>query len=138
MLTVSGWTAHGRVDFAGPGGGDFGLRQPAVRAAKQHGAGKVRVLDAVAVGHEDVAHAQQGQVLEDFVPQRTGADDEEFRRGQSLLVPPTDQSQTGEAVLIGRVFDGKQVRHAIVSVAVRTGMVMPEAFRFRDNSTDDI
>ena len=71
--------AHAGVDFAGPGGGDVGLRQPAVLAAKRDGAGKVRVLDAVAIGHQDVADAQEGQVLEDLVPQRPGADDQEFR-----------------------------------------------------------
>ena len=55
----------------------------------------------------DVADAQEGQVLEDLVAQGPGADDEELRLRQPLLVPPTDQSQAGEAVLIGRVFDGR-------------------------------
>ena len=78
MLVVSGCTRMPRIDFAGPGGGHVGLRQSAVFAAKENGAGKVRVLDAVAIGHQHVADTQQGQVLEDLVSQGPGPDDEEL------------------------------------------------------------
>ena len=46
------------------------------------------------------------------LPKAPCADDEETGGGQAVLVPPTDEPQAREAVFIGRVFDGEQVRHA--------------------------
>ena len=47
-----------------------------------------------------MAHAQQRQVLEDLVAERSRADHQDPRRGQTLLVPPTDEAEPGEPVFV--------------------------------------
>jgi len=57
------------------------------------------VLDVVHVHDEDGADADEGQVLEDLVPQCAGADDEHPRLGEAVLVPPLDKPLAVEAPL---------------------------------------
>ena len=59
-----------RVNLGSPLGGDLGLGPAAIALTEQDRPRQVRVLDPIAVGHENPAHPQKCQVLEDLVPQR--------------------------------------------------------------------
>ena len=56
------------------------------------------MLDGVQVDDEYPAQAQQGQVLQDFIPQGAGADDQHPGSLEPLLFPPLDEPEAGEAV----------------------------------------
>ena len=88
------------VQLAGAERGDLGLGAAAVLGPEQHRARQVRRLDDVQVDHVDRAQADQRQVLQDLVAQRTGADDEHPRRLEPLLPPPGDQPQAAVSVQV--------------------------------------
>ena len=102
---------HVGIDLARPLGGDGGLRLPAVAGPKQDRARQVRVLDRVEVGDEDVADAQQRQILEDLVADRPRADQEHLAPREPLLVPPADQPESREAVVVRQFAELQGVGH---------------------------
>src|SRR5262245_18180403 len=67
------------------------------------------MLDLVPVGNEDIANAEERQVLEDFIPQGAGTDHHDLGSRQPLLVPPADQIEAGETT--GRVI-GFELQHS--------------------------
>ena len=86
------------------------LLRPQVGLAEQHRARQVRAFDPIAVGDEHVpADAQQCEVLDDLVAERAGADHQHAGRGEPLLVPPRDQPEAGEAVVVVAAAAGVQV-----------------------------
>ena len=79
-----------RIDLFRASRRDFGFRTTDVRFAIQHGSRQVRVLDPIQVRDEDVADAEQCEVLDQLIANRAGPDDQHFRLGQALLIPPAD------------------------------------------------
>ena len=81
--------------------GDGGLGLAVVPLAIEDGARQVGVLDAVEVGDEETADAQETEVLDDFVAQGPGANDQHAGGGKFTLIPPVDEAQPVEAIVAG-------------------------------------
>jgi len=73
------------IDQARALDGTFGLGAALVTLAEENGAAQVAQFHVVQVGDHQMAHAKEGEVLDDFVAQRAGADDEPPRARQRLF-----------------------------------------------------
>ncbi len=91
--------AHVRVDVLGRLRGYFGFSATIVVRPVENGAGQVRVFYRVQIGDEDVADAEECEILDDLVAECAGTDDHHFCGRQLLLVPPRYQAEPGKAVI---------------------------------------
>ena len=89
-----------RIQLLNRLGRHLGLRTPAVARTEQYRARQVGSLDQIEVDHEQLAHADQRQVLQHFIPQRPGADDQHAGLTQPILIPPRDQPQPRVTVVV--------------------------------------
>jgi len=97
---LSGLHAHIGVEPPHGLGRHDGLGPPRILVGEQHAARQVGVLDGVEIEDEDLADAQQSEVLADLVAQSPGADHHDPSATEALLIPPGDQTQPRIAVLI--------------------------------------
>src|SRR5437588_5009746 len=71
-----------------------------VVAAVEHGARKVGFFNTIEINNDDSLEAQQRQVLQYLVAQSAGPDHHHACFADFFLVPPGDQAQTAEPVLV--------------------------------------
>ncbi len=95
---------HFRIKVLHAGGGYFGFFTAGVAFTVEYGAAEISQLDRVEIGDEDVPNPHEGEVLEHLVAKRAGADNEHFRGGDLLSLPPRDQLESAHAI-------GLQVGH---------------------------
>ena len=105
--------AHAGIDFTSPRGGDIGLGQAAVLAAEEDGAGRFEFSMRSRSATTTLPTPSRARFLRISLPKAPAPMTRNLAAAKPLLIPPTDQSQPGEAVFIGRVMDGEQVRHAM-------------------------
>lgn len=98
-LGVNAFLGAGYSGGAGGAGGDGGLGLAVVGGAVEDRSGEVGVFDGIEVGDEDISDAEEREVFEKLVAERAGADHENFRVLQTVLVPPRDEPEAVEAVL---------------------------------------
>jgi hypothetical protein len=99
-VAVKEGDVHLGVNFFCRARGDGGFEIAGVGFAVEHRAGEVGVFDAIFVGDEEVADAEEGEVFDDLVAEGAGADEEDFGGGEFLLIPPGDEAEAVEAVVL--------------------------------------
>src|SRR5262249_51202720 len=104
-ISVQGRYFHVRVDSQHAGGRDVSFAVPAVFGAEEHAAREIGRFDLVEVDDKDMPHSEQGEILEDFVSQGAGADDEHAAGTESILVPPRNQPHSRISIFFVEVED---------------------------------
>src|SRR5690242_7457131 len=87
------------IDFLRALGSDFGLESAGVRFAIQDRSREVRVFDAILIRDEDVADAEQREVLDDLIAKRADPDHHHLRGRELLLIPPADETKAIESIV---------------------------------------
>lgn len=94
------------VDIFGAAGGDVGFVLAVIRGTVENGAAEVGVFNAVHVGDEETANAEEGEIFDDFIAEGAGTNDKDAGVGEFLLIPPVDEAQAGEAIVGGGDVEG--------------------------------
>ncbi len=89
-----------RVDGFGAGSRHLGLAAVVIRFAEEDGTAEVGRLDLVEVHDEQMADPHQGEVLDDLVAQRAGADHHDLGILNLLLLPPGDELEGAQPVFV--------------------------------------
>ena len=103
--------AHVGVELTHPRDGDGRFRRAFVVVAEEHTAREIALLDDVHVVDEDFTDPGKRQRLQNFVPERARANDENPGRAYPFLIPPGDELLAMVATVGGRsAFDEVAVR----------------------------
>src|SRR5262249_32637902 len=92
---------HFRVNLPGGSSRTKSLGLAFIRFAEQDRAAEVAQLDLIHIRNDDVTNAQQREVLEDFIPQRPGANDHDPGTQNDRLGPPLDLWHPRKATRLG-------------------------------------
>jgi len=93
------------IDFPGTLGADLRLAPPAILGAKQHRTRQIGILDRVQIDDNHVADPEEGEVLEHLVANRSHTNQQHPGFCKPLLLPPSDQVETGESARCRRIAD---------------------------------
>ena len=89
------------IDFPGRPDSDRRFVLTVIRSPIQNAARQVRVFNAIQIGDQDMADAQQRKIFENLIAERAGTDHQHFCIGELFLIPPADELEAVESIVLG-------------------------------------